>query len=278
MKPEAELRLKHEDAQRLKREVPAYEVVFTQARSQPYALVIPVINEGARLTGLLQRMQQIGTAQCVDILIVDGGSTDGSLELSELKALGMHTLLVKTGQGKLGAQLRCAYSYLLDLGYTGIITIDGNGKDDPAAIAQFVEQLEAGYDFVQASRFIKGGQGINTPLMRLIAIRLIHAPLLSLCSGFHWTDTTQGFRGYSRKLLEAPQVGVFRHIFSGYELLFYLSYIAPRLGYRCLELPTVRSYPKGAVPTKISAVKGNFQIMVTLLKVVCGCFNVKRAD
>lgn len=262
----------------MKREVPAYEVVFTHEAKHRYALVIPVINEGARLHGLLQRMQHIGTAQCVDILIVDGGSTDGSLEANQLTVLGVHTLLVKTGPGKLGAQLRCAYSYLLDLGYAGIITIDGNGKDDPEAIVQFVHQLEAGYDFVQASRFIKGGQEINTPLLRLIAIRLIHAPLLSLFSGFHWTDTTQGFRGYSRKLLEDPNVGVFRNIFSGYELLFYLSYRAPHLGFRCLELPTVRCYPKGEVPTKISAVKGNLQIMVTLLKVVFGCFNVKRAD
>ena len=278
VKREDGLRLKPEKGLHVKREVPAYEVVFTHETQHRYALVIPVINEGARLIGLLQRMQHIGTEQCVDILIVDGGSTDGSLELSQLKALGVHTLLVKTGPGKLGAQLRCAYAYLLKLGYAGIITIDGNGKDEPGAIAQFVEKLEAGYDFVQASRFIQGGHGINTPIMRLIAIRLIHAPLLSLCSGFHWTDTTQGFRGYSRKLLEDPKVGVFRHVFSGYELLFYLSYIAPRLGYRCLELPTIRSYPKGEVPTKISVIKGNLQIMVTLLKVVCGCFNVKRAD
>ena len=262
----------------MERDIPTYEVVFTKTRSKPYAMVIPVINEGERLHGLLQQMQQLEIGQYVDILIVDGGSNDGSVAPKNLQELGVHTLLIKTGSGKLGAQLRCAYAYLLDQGYEGIITIDGNGKDDPKAIPQFIEKLEAGYDFVQASRFIKGGQGVNTPLIRLIAIRLIHAPLLSLFSGFHWTDTTQGFRGYSKKLLEAPQVGVFRAVFSSYELLFYLSYIAPRLKYRCIELPTIRSYPKGEVPTKISAVKGNLQIMVTLIKVICGCFNVKRTN
>lgn len=262
----------------MKREVPAYEVVFSHEAKHRYALVIPVINEGVRLHGLLQQMQQLGTDQYVDILIVDGGSSDGSVTPEKLQELGVNTLLIKTGPGKLGAQLRCAYAYLLDQGYEGIITIDGNGKDNPNAIPQFIEKLEEGYDFVQASRFIKGGQGINTPLLRLIAIRLIHAPLLSLFSGFHWTDTTQGFRGYTRKLLEDPHIGVFRAVFSSYELLFYLSYITPRLKYRCVELPTIRSYPKGEVPTKISAVKGNLQIMITLLKVISGCFNVKKTN
>lgn len=256
------------------REVPAYEVLFSAAPQHQYAVVIPVINEGERLHGLLQRMQSLGTAHCADIVIVDGGSTDGSLEHEKLKTYGVQTLLLKTGSGKLGAQLRCAYAYLLDQGYTGIITIDGNGKDDPSTIPQFIEKLQAGYDFIQASRFIKGGQGVNTPLVRLLAIRLIHAPLLSLSSGFHWTDTTQGYRAYSRQMLADPRVGVFREVFSSYELLFYLSYIAPRLNYRCLELPTVRSYPQGAVPTKISAFKGNMQILITLIKVITGRFNV----
>ncbi len=258
----------------MEREVPAYEVVFSSETQHPYAVVIPVINEGQRLHGLLQRMQSLNTAYSADIVIVDGGSTDGSLEHEVLKAYGVHSLLLKTGPGRLGAQLRCAYAYLLDQGYSGIVTIDGNGKDDPSTIPQFIAKLQAGYDFVQASRFIKGGQGINTPLLRLLAIRLIHAPLLSLSSGFHWTDTTQGYRAYSRQLLEDPRVGVFREVFSSYELLFYLSYIAPRLNYSCLELPTVRSYPQGEVPTKISAFKGNMQIIITLLNVITGRFNV----
>ena len=47
----------------------------------------------------------------------------------------------------------------------GIITIDGNNKDDPEAIPHFIESLNKGIDFVQASRFIKGGKGRkNVPL------------------------------------------------------------------------------------------------------------------
>jgi hypothetical protein len=38
-------------------------------------------------------------------------------------------------------------------------------------------------------------------------------------SGFHWTDTTQGFRTYSRKMLLDPEIALFRDLMSTYELL-----------------------------------------------------------
>ncbi|MNN77322.1 hypothetical protein D3C81_1937760 [compost metagenome] len=61
-----------------------------------------------------------------------------------------------------------------------------------------------------------------------------------------------------------------------YELLAYLSYRAPKLGYRCIELGTVRRYPEGEVPTKISSVKGNLSVLGILLKSCFGCYNVKE--
>ncbi len=63
---------------------------------------------------------------------------------------------------------------------------------------RIIEALQQGVDFVQASRFVPGGAGENTSQSRDFAIRFIHAPMLSLFSGFRWTDTTQGFRAYSR--------------------------------------------------------------------------------
>lgn len=208
-----------------------------------------------------------------DIIILDGGSTDGSLAIDSLQRAGVRGLLVKTGPGKLSAQLRCGYAFSMDQGYEGVVTIDGNDKDDPEAIPRFINALKNGVDFVQASRFIAGGVAENTPRSRDLAIRFFHAPLLSLFSGFKWTDTTQGFRAYSRKLLLDAGIAVFREVFSTYELLAYLSYRAPRLGYRCVELPTIRRYPKGEVPTKITAFRGNLSLVAVLLKACGGRFN-----
>jgi len=226
--------------------------------------VIPVINEGERIKSLLKRMEVEQISSIADIIIIDGGSTDGSLEIEELKQAGVRGLVVKTGPGKLSAQLRCAYAFSLDQGYEGIVTIDGNDKDDPEAIPSFIKALEHGVDFVQASRFLPGGLAVNTPKLRDFAIRYIHAPCLGFVSGFKWTDTTQGFRAYSRRMLLDPKIAPFRDIFATYELLAYLSCCVPRLGYVCKELPTVRRYPNGEVPTKISGFKGNLSVLKIL--------------
>lgn len=255
-------------------QVPAFEILLWLESSHPYCVVIPVINEGTRIKSLLERMSKYKIDSVADIIIVDGGSTDGSLDLDMLHTEAVRGLLVKTGPGKLGAQLRCAYAFALDHGYAGIVTIDGNDKDDPEAIPRFIDALQAGYDFVQASRYIPGGAAENTPKYRELAIRWIHAPMLSLFSGFHWTDTTQGFRAYSRKVLMDPRIELFRDIFSTYELLAYLSYRVPKLGYRCIELPTKRRYPlSGKVPTKISGIKGNLSVLLVLLRACFGLYN-----
>jgi glycosyltransferase involved in cell wall biosynthesis len=254
-------------------QVPKFETHLWLGRQHPYCVVIPVINEGERITSLLAKMAALGIDEIADIIIVDGGSTDGSLALESLQHSRVRGLLVKTGPGKLSAQLRCAYAFALDQGYEGIVTIDGNDKDDPAAIPRFIAALNQGVDFVQASRFVPGGQAENTPLSRDFAIRFIHAPMLSLFSCFKLTDTTQGFRAYSRKLLLDPQIAPFRDVFMTYELLAYLSYRAPKRDYRCVELPTMRRYPKGEVPTKISSFKGNLSVLQVLFRACFGAYN-----
>ncbi|HZS04869.1 MAG TPA: glycosyltransferase family 2 protein [Blastocatellia bacterium] len=255
-------------------QVPAAEINEFAARNTKYCVCIPVINEGARLKGQLEAMRRIGIPQLADILILDGGSTDGSTHPDFLKSVGVRTLLIKTGPGKLSAQLRMGYAWALRQGYEGIITVDGNGKDGIEAIPDFIRELDAGSDLVQGSRYVPGGQAINTPLVRALAIHLLHAPIISLAAGFRYTDTTNGFRAYSRRFLLDPGVQPFRNIFSTYELLAYLSVRGPRTGHLAREIPVRRQYPdKGKIPTKISHFRGNLLLIKVLLRVLRGDFD-----
>lgn len=70
--------------------------------------------------------------------------------------------------------------FALDRNYKGVLTIDGNNKDSIEDVPEFIAKLQEGYDLVQGSRFIRGGHAINTPPVRYAAVRLIHAPLVSL--------------------------------------------------------------------------------------------------
>ncbi len=203
--------------------------------------------------------------------MADGGSTDAALDHAFLATAGVRALLIKTGAGRLGAQLRMAYAWCLDEGYAGIVTIDGNDKDGVEAIPRFIDRLRDGFAYVQGSRYRPGGIAQNTPLDRMLAGRLVHAPLLSVAGRRWYTDTTNGFRGYSAAYLTDPRVAPFRDVFERYALLFYLTVRAGQLGYPTCEIPVTRRYPPtGRTPTKIAGFRGRIAMLAELFGVVLG--------
>ena len=254
--------------------VPDYTICELASRRSHYCLLIPVINEGARILTELGRAQRAGIDKQCDIVLCDGGSTDGSMKPDTLALYGVNTLLTKTGPGKQGAQLRMGIYFALGRGYKGVLTIDGNNKDSIEDVPRFIEKLREGYDLVQGSRFIRGGRAVNTPPIRYAAVRLIHAPLTSLAARRWFTDTTNAYRAYSREYLTHPDVRPLRDVFMGYELLAYLSIRATRLGLKACEVPVTRAYPAtGKTPTKITGFKGNSDLLKILLAAMAGKYD-----
>ena len=121
-----------------------------------------------------------------------------------------------------------------------------------------------------------GGVAERTPPLRWLAVRLIHAPVISLTAGVRFTDTTNAFRAYSRRYLEDTRVQPLREVFSGYELLAYLSTRAGQLGLRCCEVPVARRYPANApAPTKIKGMRGNLDLLRILFANARGRYEPK---
>ncbi len=254
--------------------VPSYTIDRLAPKTGKSCLLIPIINEGSRILAELDRAVRADVHKKVDIILCDGGSTDGSMELVGLKSRKVNCLLTKTGPGKQGAQLRMGIHYALEQGYDNILTIDGNNKDSIESVPLFLKKLDEGYDFIQGSRFIKGGKAVNTPPSRWLAVRFIHAPLISLGAGQWFTDTTNAYRGYSRAYLTHPAVQPLRDVFTGYELLAYLSVRATQLGLRACEVPVERAYPKAEpAPTKIKGIKGNSNLLKILFLTLAGKYN-----
>lgn len=251
--------------------VPAFAADEFAAKKTACCLLIPVINENGRIQPQLARACHHGIDRLIDIVICDGGSTDGSTDAAGLKESGVNTLLTLKSDGRLGSQLRMGFWWALQRGYQGFITVDGNNKDSIESVPLFIEKLMQGFDFIQGSRYLPGGGAVNTPLIRHLAVKYLHAPLISHAAGYRYTDTTNAFRGYSRKYLEHSGVKPFRDVFYGYELLAYLSVRASQLGLRVCEVPVTRSYPKdGKTPTKINSLSANLALVRILLKTVRG--------
>ncbi len=257
--------------------VPRFELEEYAGKKSEYCLLIPILNEGERIRRELERAQRAGVDRLVDIAICDGGSTDGCTDGERLRTLGVNALLTKRDAGRQGAQLRMGIWWALERGYQGILTIDGNDKDAIEDVPKFIEKLREGYDLVQGSRFLPGGRAVNTPRSRYWAVKLIHAPVISLTAGQRFTDTTNAYRAYSRRYLTHPGVQPLRDVFQTYELLAYLSVRATQLGMKACEVPVTRAYPKGEpTPTKIKGMKGNQQLMSILLKNLFGAYRPNR--
>lgn len=255
-------------------QVPEFEATRLAPRAHRHCVIVPVINEGAKFLRQLDAMRAVGFD--ADVVVADGGSTDHSCLPAELAARGVTALLVKIGPGKLSAQLRMGFAWALNEGYEGCVIIDGNGKDGVEAIPSFLAALDEGYGFVQGSRYVPGGVAVNTPLDRHLAVRLVHAPLISAAARFWYTDTTNGFRGLSAEFLRDARVATFRDVFDTYNLHYYLAIRAPRLGYRVRELPVSRAYPaKGKTPTKISGMRGRLLILRQLMTACLGGYDPK---
>lgn len=259
--------------------VPRFQCQEYEGKKSEYVVLIPIINEGERIIRELRRAQAAGVPEAADVVLCDGGSSDGSVQEKLLRPLGVNTLLIKQDEGRQGAQLRMGLWWALKRGYKGVITIDGNDKDSIEDVPRFIEKLQEGFDFVQGSRFVKGGKAINTPPIRLLSVKLIHAPIISLTAHKRFTDTTNAYRAYSARYLEDPRVQPLRDVFMTYELLAYLSVRATQLGYKACEIPVTRAYPKaGKTPTKISFFKGNSQLMKILLKNAFGAYKPKAGE
>ena len=260
---------------KIEKQVPKYSTEKLTAKKNNTALVIPIINEGERILLQLERITAISPK--VDIIIADGGSTDGTLNKILERKIQITTFLEKKGGGKLSAQLRMGFDYCIKEDYDYVITMDGNNKDGEKGIELIRNALISGFDFVQGSRFIKDGEAINTPLSRLFAIRLIHAPITSIAARYWFTDTTNGFRGHSARLLKSPEVSIFRDIFDTYELIAYIPIQAKRLNFKVAEIPVQRRYPfEGGIPTKIHGLRANLGVLTILLSAAFGRYSPSK--
>jgi dolichol-phosphate mannosyltransferase len=251
----------------------SYALETFHERRCSYALLIGVYNENGFITRQVEKLQRYRGE--VDILIADGGSSDGATSAANLRS-SVRALLTNDKRG-LSAQYRGAIEYALAEGYEGIIMMDGNGKDGVEALPHFIEKLKTGYDLVQGSRFMPGGLHRNTPIIRLLSIRCIFNPVMRLASGFSYTDGINGFKGCSRSFLLDSRVQPLRDVFVHYNLQYYLNYIAPKLKFKTMEIPVSRVYSSAVSGhTKIRGIGAYMAILGELASTVLGLYNPRQ--
>jgi len=219
--------------------------------------IAPCYNELHKIERVVERVLATGIVD--EMLIVDDGSTDGSPEAAQ--SLGARVIALGRTIG-VGAAIRRGIEYAMENGFDIVVIVAGNNKDEPREIERLVQPLTRdGLDFVQGSRFARGGVFGDMPLYRILATR-VHPLLFSLVSGKRVTESTNGFRAFKTSLFQDKRINLWQSWLDEYELEPYLYYKVIRLGYKTTEVPVTKIYPpKKLGYTKMKPVTGWWSIL-----------------
>ena len=221
----------------------------------------PVLNEEAKIGEVVRRTPR----PLVDeMLVIDDGSTDRSATVA--RELGARVLSMGEVVG-VGAALRAGYAEAVAGGFDVAVVMAGNNKDSPEEIPILLDPIvDAGADFVQGSRFLKGQANFGPmPAYRKIATR-VHPLLFSLVARRRVTESTNGFRAVHRRILEDPRIDLDQSWLDEYELEPYLYLRAIRCGYEIAEVPVTKVYPPKALgQTKMKPITGWWSILRPLV-------------
>ncbi|MEI8344941.1 MAG: glycosyltransferase family 2 protein, partial [Candidatus Omnitrophota bacterium] len=162
-----------------------------------------------------------------------------------------------------GAAIRTAIGYGRRNGFDILVILAGNDKDRPSEIARLTDPVKKdGYDFVQGSRYLPGGEFGCMPLYRQFSTRWLHPMLFSLIAGRRITDSTNGFRAIRLGCFDDKRIDIDQPWLDHYELEPYIFFKFIKLGYKVKEVPVTKIYPPKALGyTKMKPITGWWSIL-----------------
>ena len=159
-------------------------------------VIIPAWNEEEALPAVLAELET--AVPDFDVLVVDDGSTDATSAVARAAGVPVARLPFNVGTG--GA-LRTGFRYAVDHGYDRAVQFDADGQHDPGEIHSLLEALDAGAGMVIGSRFATREASYKVGRVRSGGMRFLRLAV-HLLSGRTFSDTSSGFRAFSRPVLE----------------------------------------------------------------------------
>lgn len=187
------------------------------------SVIVPTLNEAPNLPTLFQRMPK----EVHEVVLVDGHSTDGTVELAQ-ELWPSIIAIQQSGKGK-GNALACG-----SWRATGevVVWLDADGSTDPADISRFVAALLAGADFAKGTRFSAGAGSADITRIRRAGNTAL-TKIVNALWGTYFTDITFGYNAFWRRHL--PQISPASDGFEG-EIATYLR--AVRAGLSVHDVPS----------------------------------------
>lgn len=210
---------------------------MTTERPGSLLFIIPAYNEEAALPRVLVELAEAYPA--ADVVVVDDGSADATADVARLGGAVVLELPFNLG---IGGALRTGFRYAERKGYSRAVQFDADGQHHPDEVPALLAALDAGAEMVVGSRFSEGHPGYQVGRLRKVAMGALTITMRRM-AGQNFTDTSSGFRAFSRPVLEFFADTYPAEYMESVEALLSTC----RAGFRVVEVPvTMRGRETGA--------------------------------
>lgn len=225
-----------------------------------YFVIVPTYNEKENIENLVNSIKATFAQGNIEggMIVVDDNSPDKTYEMVENLKNSLSTptfqieLIHRAEKMGLGSAYIEGFKKALSLGADYIQEMDADFSHQPKYLLDFYRELQ-NYDVVIGSRYIAGGGVENwSPIRKMISQGgSIYARIIL---GWSIRDTTAGFVGYRRNVLESIPLDEVKS--NGYVFQIEMKYRAFKLGFKIKEIPIIfpdRVLGKSKMNSKIVA-------------------------
>lgn len=204
-------------------------------------VLICAINEAENLPHVLPKIPP----GVDEIILVDGNSTDGTVEVAKKLRPDIH-IVYQLGKGK-GDALKYGIQRA-----TGdiVVTLDADGQTNPEDIPRFINPLVKGYDFAKGSR-LAHGRPLGMPRYRWLGNKIL-AITFNILYGTRYTDICSGYNAFWKTTFQRLKLNN-----NGFEMEQEMMVKVKKMGLKVME---VEHYDAGRLGnhSKVSGVKQGF--------------------
>jgi glycosyltransferase involved in cell wall biosynthesis len=174
-----------------------FDARYAGTRFDPVVAVIAAYEEEQNIGDVLKSVPAfVGDLAVSTLVVVDGGH-DGTAAVA-LDA-GVFTCVLPVNLGH-GAALRLGYELAGARGAAYVVTLDADGQNDPAEMADIIEPVvEGSADLVIASRRLGSDQ--TTDRLRRAGVQ-VYAWILNRILDQELTDSSNGYRAFRMEVLD----------------------------------------------------------------------------
>ena len=199
-------------------------------------VIVPTYNEKENILLMLDAILQ--QHECLEVLVVDDGSPDGTGDMvaAEAEKNSRIHLIRRKGKMGLGSAYVTGFKWALERDYERVFEMDADFSHSPSDLTRFLEAAEDS-DLVLGSRYMKQRISVvNWDLRRLILSYGANV-YTRLVTGLPISDATGGFKCFRREALQALNLDKMKS--DGYCFQIETTFKIWKKGLRVKEIPIV---------------------------------------